>query len=419
VTGQAVAEARAPSGIPDRTRSGGAGPAPARRRRAVAAAAVAALILLGGVAVAMLLPSAPNGYLDPASGAADGSHALADILGERGFDVVRAYSTAQALAAAGPSGRGAPAATLVVTSPGLLTAGQRSQLAGARADLLVIGPGPAALRTLAPAVFVAGLPAAVRHGNLVSPRCRLIAARLAGTANVAGYTYSSGSAATGCYPSGGYPSLVTYAGRGRTVTIAGSGDPFSNAYLGRYGNAALALNLLDATRRIVWLTPQPPGAGSAGAGGTGPGGGGTGAPGGGPGLLPEGVVLLFAQLGVAVLLAAAWRGRRFGPLITERLPVVVRASETVEGHARLYQARRARGRAAEVLRAAMLGRVLPALGLPPGASPDAVAALIASRSGHSQAQVSAIVYGRAPSSDAELVRLARSLDELEGEACSR
>ena len=45
-----------------------------------------------------------------------------------------------------------------------------------------------------------------------------------------------------------------------------------------------------------------------------------------------------------------WRGRRFGPLVVENLPVVVRAGETREGRARLYQRSSARLRAADALR---------------------------------------------------------------------
>jgi len=393
--------------------TGRAGPLPPARRRWPLGGAIVALILLGGLAVAMLLPSTPNGYLDPGSGAADGSHALTDILGERGFQVTRAYSPDRALAAVGTARRTAPAATLVITSPGLLTATARRQLAGVRADLLIVAPGPAALGTLAPSVFVASHPGADRD-SLLSPRCGLTAARLAGTANVAGYTYSGGTGTIGCYPSGGYPSLVSFIESGRTVTILGSGDPLSNAYLGRNGNAALALNLLSATRRIVWLTPEPPQAVSAAPG---PGQGGAGRS--GPSLLPAGVLLLLLQLCVAVLLTALWRARRFGPLITERLPVVVRASETVEGHARLYQARRARERAAQVLRDAMLDRVRPAVGLARDATPDAVVDLIASRSRLIPEQVGTLLHGPPPGSDAELVDLARSLDELEREVCSQ
>ena len=73
------------------------------------------------------------------------------------------------------------------------------------------------------------------------------------------------------------------------------------------------------------------------------------------------------QLCLAVVLLALWKGRRIGPLVAEELPVVVRASETVEGRGRLYRSRRARDRAADALRTATLQRLLPRLGLGPNA----------------------------------------------------
>ena len=69
------------------------------------------------------------------------------------------------------------------------------------------------------------------------------------------------------------------------------------------------------------------------------------------------------QLCLVVALVAVWKGRRIGPLVAEQLPVVVRASETVEGRGRLYRSRRARDRAAEALRTAALQRMMPRLGL--------------------------------------------------------
>ncbi len=221
-----------------------------------------------------------------------------------------------------------------------------------------------------------------------------------------GITYRAFGQATGCYPVRGNPSLVRYSASGRTLTILGTGLPLSNAYLGQEGNAALALNLLGAHQQIVWLTPEP-----FVATGLTPGQPGEPA----PPLVPAIAWLVVLQLAVALVLAVIWRARRFGPLITERLPVVVRASETVEGHARLYQARRARDRAAATLREAMLGRVKPLLGLPPSAPAEAVVPELAARSARSEDNIKAIGYGPPPASDLELIRLADDLDELERE----
>lgn len=378
-------------------------------RTARAPLAILAVVVLGVIVVVLLAPAAKsNTYLDPASTDTAGTKALVDILAERGFAVTSVYSPAAAIGAIG-SPAGGPAATLVITRPDLLTAAQREQLARVDADLFLVGPGAVSLAALAPAISVASPDAP--FGSPVDPGCAIAGARLAGPADAGLITYQSPGYATGCYPVDGNPSLVRYVRAGRTITILGSGLLMSNSLLAQEGNAALALNLLNAHRVIVWLTPEPtiarpPPPTSKGKQA-------------GPSLIPGTAWLVVLQLGVALALAAAWRARRFGPLISEHLPVVVRASETVEGHARLYQSRRARDRAAQALRDDMLGRMRPALGLAADAPADAVADGLASRSRHSDEQILVTVYGPAPGTDADLVRLAASLDELEREVRSQ
>lgn len=378
--------------------------------------ALIGVIVLGGIVIAVisrLVPSPPpNGYLDPASRAADGSNAITDILGERGLTVVRAYSTSGALAAArtGSAGPGARPSTLVVTSPYLLTRRQLVRLGLAGTDLVVVEPGPAALAALAPGVRVKDRSAA-GFGRLLPPRCSLTAARLAGTANVGGSSYRAPAAGTRCYLAGGFPTLVRYRAGGRMITVLGSGALLTDGYLARNGNAALAFNLLIAHRRVIWLTPEPPllppvpsrpGQPARSA----------------PALIPWQAWLVVIQLAIAAVLAGLWRARRLGPLITERLPVVVRASETVEGHAALYQSRRTRDRATAALREDLLARMLPRLGLVRDAPQDAVTGAVAARSRLGQQDIARILYGPAPGTDAELVVVARSLDELEREVCA-
>src|SRR4029077_10464304 len=98
------------------------------------------------------------------------------------------------------------------------------------------------------------------------------------------------------------------------------------------------------------------------------------------GLIPANVIWMVVQLWLAVLLIALWKGRRIGPLVAEELPVVIRASETVEGRGRLYRSRRARDRAAQALRASTLQRLVPRLGLAADTSAPAVVIAVAHRS---------------------------------------
>ncbi|HUZ27001.1 MAG TPA: DUF4350 domain-containing protein [Streptosporangiaceae bacterium] len=361
--------------------------------------AIIMFVLLAGTAIALLQPGpAVAGYLSPDAKGPGGTHALADILTERGHGVQTVTSAGAAVAAV------APGTTLVITSPYLLTAGELRALGRTPASLVIAEPDPAALATLAPQVTQDG---GAPVGPLL-PACALRAATLAGPADLGGPGLRVRPGTPGvaqCYISDGLATLVQFRSGGRLITVLSTGDPLTNAYLARQGNAALAINLLSSGGRIVWLVPSFPSGPAAGDGGSRSFGS----------LVPLAARLVAIQLGVALLLTALWRARRLGPLITERLPVVVRASETVEGHARLYQSRHARDRVAAALRAAALTRVLPAIGLPPAAAPAAVTAALAARSTLDEARVADLLYGPAPGSDAALITLASDLDALEGE----
>jgi hypothetical protein len=108
-----------------------------------------------------------------------------------------------------------------------------------------------------------------------------------------------------------------------------------------------------------------------------------------------------------------WRARRLGPVVREPLPVVVRASEAVEGRARLYRRAGAREHAAETLREATRARLRPLVGLPPDAAAGELVGAVAARVG--RRDVGGLLYGPPPGDDAGLVALARALDECEGE----
>lgn len=216
--------------------------------------------------------------------------------------------------------------------------------------------------------------------------------------------------AQACYPDGGGHWLVSYSSHGRTVTVIGSGTPLTNQYLADNGDAALGLNLLDGAGRVVWVVPAAAAAAGKASGGQQS----------FLDLLPWPVYLIVIQLCVAAVLAAGWRARRLGPLVAERLPVIVRAAETAEGHGRLYHARRARDRAAAELRAATVGRLsrfagLGARGTGGGeaAARDAAAGAIAARAGLPATEVAALLHGPPPTTDQDLVNLAADLDNLE------
>ena len=360
---------------------------------------IAIIVVLGGVGIAALEPPPANPYLNPRDVSPFGTHALADIMVELGHEVVTVTSAPLAERAAT---RGS---TLVITSPDYLSRTDLQALGRVQASIVLVEPDPVSLAAIAPPVSLIGHPRGVK---LTPPACRLRAAMLAGSADMGGVNLRVNgldTPAQQCYRSRSGPTLVQVQLRGRTVTVLATSSPLTNASLADQGNAALSINLLP-TRRIVWLVPDQvavPAATTAG-------------PKSFTDLVPLAANLVIIQLVLAALLAAAWRARRFGPLVAEPLPVVVRAAETTEGHGRLYRARHARAQAAEALRSAARIRLERAAGLPAGSGQDAVVSAFAQRTAMPAARIAELLYGRAPASDQALVSLARDLDQLEREA---
>jgi hypothetical protein len=188
------------------------------------------------------------------------------------------------------------------------------------------------------------------------------------------------------------------------VTLVGSTSVFRNGTITREGNAALALWTLGRHDRLTWYLPGDDAelvyGGDAAL----------------PSvwsLLPEWSRAVLGLLVLAGLAAAAWRGRRLGRLVPEPLPVAVPASEVASGLGRLYRQAGARGHAAAGLRAATAHRLAVKLGLPLGAAAEVVAERVGLATGRPVGEVQALLYGRAPDTDAALADLARLLRQLE------
>lgn len=362
---------------------------PVRRRRSWrwALPMLAAVCVVAAIGTYLTAPR-PGGRMDPASTGPDGAHALVTLLRDRGVTVEVATSVADVENAARPGTLLLFAQSQRVTSDSLL-----QRLAATPGDRLLVEPTSRARAALAPGI---------RSGASVldtKPNCALREADRAGSVDFGPsntFRAVGGRAVTSCY--GG--ALVRYRDGERTVTVVGSTDFMTNGGLLQAGNAALAMNLAGQHPRLVWYAPQRVEGQSSGSTTI-------------FGVIPANVIWMVVQLWLAVLLIALWKGRRIGPLVAEDLPVVVRASEAVEGRGRLYRSRRARDRAAQALRAATLQRLVPRLGLGADTSNPAIVIAVAQRSRSHEESVRHILFGPSPVSDADLVQLARALDDIE------
>ncbi|MFE3517125.1 DUF4350 domain-containing protein [Streptomyces sp. NPDC059166] len=370
------------------------------------------LIVIAGVAFAAVRSGGQHGRLDPRSADPHGSRAVAELLKKQGVTVEVVATLDQARATTGPD------TTLLVTGPNMLTAPQQQRLrrttADSRGRTVLIAPDGPSLKRLAP-----GVRAGSRGQVTVrQPRCTLPAAVTAGTAELGGMRYAAAApGTTGCYPDRELATLLVLPERGAGDSVLlGSPDLLHNDRLDQQGNASLVLQLLGSRPHLVWYLPSFD---DPSATGTTSGGDGERAGAGGSfiSLVPQGWIWGSLQLALAAVLAAVWRGRRLGPLVTERLPVVIRASESTEGRARLYRRAAARERAATVLRSATRSRLSALVGLPSqdADSPEALLTALAARLGTSGTGHSSLLFGPTPADDAALVLLTHQLDVLESE----
>lgn len=350
--------------------------------------ALAVVIAVAAVSTYLTAPR-PGGRMDAGSTSPGGAHALVTLLRERGVDVVVANNVADVERAARPD-----ALLLVAETYFLVDDDVMARLQKVPGDRLLVEPVSGTRKALAPGIRIGR--AATIGGD---PNCDLPEATMAGEVQFGvsdTYAAADDEPLTSCYDG----AVVRYRDGSRTITAVGSADVMTNSGLLKQGNAALAMNLAGARPRLIWYAPQRVEGERSGGSDI-------------YDLIPENVNWIVWQLCIVVVLAALWRGRRMGPLVAEKLPVVVRASETVEGRGRLYRSRRARDRAADALRTAALQRMLPRLGLDVNAATPAVVSAVAERSGKRPEMLQHILFGPPPASDDDLVNLAHELDDIE------
>ncbi|RZU64382.1 hypothetical protein EV379_0677 [Microterricola gilva] len=358
--------------------------------------------------IAMVLSNAaavggpPLGAENPAPA---GGMALAEVLSAQGVDVVVADSLDAALEASAAAQAADGGVTLFVSDPGdILDAAQIARL-GVAEHTVVVDPSFAYLQELAPEIGFGGVGA---DGPIAAGAgCALAAAERAGSvagsddaalktlsvpSDAAGYAACCGDAASGS-------SVLVQRGGPGALTLVSDEAIFANASITSAGNAALALGLLGEQPTLVWYLPTLADV----AVGT-------------PSLAeltPGWVTPVMVLLVLCGLAAAVAYGRRFGPLVIENLPVTVRASETMEGRARLYARNSERLRAVDALRIATVGRIATALGLARTASLDEVVGSAASVTGSDPSRVLATLLGDEPQNDAQLLALSDRLLDLE------
>jgi hypothetical protein len=375
-------------------------PVPPRRRRVGTWIAIAAVLLIvGGIGAVMSAVSqwSERDSLDPESAGPNGTRALAEILRDHGVEVRVARDNDEVAALLADAGD-----TLVLPDTPALSDERLGELIDGATDVVLIDPRSRTLDLVIPGATIAGSAPL----GMVAPACELGDAERAGGIEP-GTLFAGGAGATACYPvDGGHGLLVAVDADRRASAVDGT-VLFTNENLAARGNAALGVNLLGRHPLVVWYQP---GLGDTDLADTeftlGE-------------LTPPWVSPVIVLLLVAGMAAGIWRGRRFGPLVAERLPVTVRASETTEGRARLYAQSRDTLHAADQLRIGTLERLARMLSLGVGASAPEIADAAAARAGIDRGAARRVLLDDVPATDADLVDLSLRLRQLEDAVHSR
>ncbi|WP_350347288.1 DUF4350 domain-containing protein [Agromyces sp. G08B096] len=371
----------------------------ARLRRGRTRVVLAVLLLVGG-GILLALRGIGGGGGTPL-GASDatpvGAKALVQVLRAQGVEVVEARSLERAVDEAG-----AGSSILLYDAAGYLGREQALELAEASDRLVVVAPGFEILDALAPGVRHAG----AALGDLDDARCDFGPAERAGALSGEQRLFSIDSDAAdggwvGCFPDEehGFAVVAGPGADGGELVFVGTEASFANATVDEAGNAALALGVTGSERRLVWYLPGPADAG--------PGGPTLGE------LTPEWVSPVLVLAALVTVAAGIWRGRRFGRLVVEDLPVHVPAGESAVGRGRLYAASSAREHALDQLRMGTIRRLAATLRLPRAANVDEVAGAAAAATGTDVRSIRSLLVDHPPEGDAQLVALARALEQLE------
>lgn len=332
--------------------------------------------------------------LSPTNASPEGSKALAQVLRQQGVTVT-ATTTMEATRTAATS----PSDTTIFVVDGghFLDANQLNELGRLSRHLIVMTPDFDQLDALAPEVALAG-----DVSGVVTADCTLRSVTQAGSVTGTGSGYrmiGTDPDALQCLDSGdNVHSLIQLTHNGALVTVVGTSAAFSNQFVINEGNAAFALGLLGDSSNLVWLLPSiDEAAGPTAAD-----------------LTPAWVSVVIVMLIIVTIAAGFWRGRRFGPLVVENLPVVVRSSETMQGRARLYEKSSSRLHALDALRIGTIDRLGAKCGLPRSSSVDDIIRAVAAITHRPAPEIAHLLRDADPLSDADLVRLSDALLDLEG-----
>jgi len=359
-------------------------------------AAAVFLLVVGLIAITSTASTVAGPPLDSTNPAPAGAMAVAQVLRQQGVDVVATASLDETKAAID-----SPTDTtlFLYDANALLDDTRLREATGLAATVVIADPDFGALQAAAPELAMAGY-----VDTTLTADCDVAVVQRAGTVSGIGSGFrvvGDSSGVTSCLGSGDDVYSLIELQRGDTrLIVLGATGALTNESVALDGNAAFALGLLGEHSTLVWYLP---GFGDVDAA----------SPETIAELTPAWVIPVISLLIITFVIGAFWRGRRFGPLVIENLPVTVRASETMLGRARLYEKSSARLRALDALRIGSVQRLASLCGLPRTATVDDVIAAVASVTRAEAGGIRSLLVDTVPKNDRDLVAYSDALLTLE------
>ncbi len=373
-----------------------------RNLRPWATALGALLIVFILLSLLRILGTPEGGLLNPNNPRPSGGKALAELLRQQGVEVTKITSQAELERLAGAD------TTVLVTDGNAYNANYDAVLIDTPADVVMVTHN-------APGFLNEEgnhrLSLTKTTDKISTPHCDDTDAVASARVSAESYFYIEADApVTMCFPLGDDPAAQVAAGSnfktGVLVRWTINGYPraaisepamFTNAELADHGHAALGMRLLGKHKTLLWYTP--------GAQTT-------------PSFLtysPQWYRSIMWLLLFVAAVGVVWKFPRFGPVASERLPVVVKGGEIVRGVGRLYQRNRDFPHAASLLQQATVRRLATHLGVSTQPNLDALLGTVAQRSPRSAAEINHLLVERSATSARELTELAQQLAQLESE----
>jgi len=372
------------------------------RRRWLLIAGLAVIVVLVGLLFVTTGPGpSSTAALDPQNPTATGAQALARVLGTQDVrvDIVRSQAE---LARAGVD---QDTTVLVARTSELAptTSRELARLTAGAERLVVVSPSRAVLRELSPTTGVTTVRRA--ESELMATSCGDSDVRDGETLSRSDSEFQAPGALNACFTHGSssvYETMPKTA-QAAPLVLFGSTTAVTNDQITQAADAAILLRMLGHSARVVWYVPSRLDAPAQSTG--------TAA------LIPRWIGPGLALGAVAFAGVVLWRGRRFGRLVPEPLPVVVRAAETTQSRGRLYRRARDASRASIVLQQATRKRLADYLGMPRPTGSDAadhaLVSAVATAAGRRLEDVGGLLYGPPPTRDDHLLGLAVELADLE------